>query len=168
MMKQSEAKVITLSYELRNGNHDGEIIESVKKENPVEFLFGAGKLNQKFEDNVIRLSQDDKFEFVIPSDEAYGSINEKAIVDLPKDVFLINGELADDLLEVGKVLNMQDQDGNPLRGKITEIGAEAVKMDFNHPLAGMDLHFKGQVISSREASNEEVSHGHVHSGKDGH
>jgi len=168
MMKQSETKVITLSYELRDGSHEGEIIESVKKEEPVEFLFGAGKLNQKFEDNVMGLSQNDKFEFIIPADEAYGSVNEKAIIDLPKNVFMIDGELAEDLLEVGKVLNMQDQDGNPLRGRIIDIHDETVKMDFNHPLAGKDLHFKGQVISSREASPEEVSHGHVHTGKDGH
>ncbi len=167
-MNQPEAKVITLTYELRNGGKEGEIIESVNKENPAEFLFGAGKLNQKFEENVIDLSPNDQFDFVIPSDQAYGEINDQAIVDLPKDIFLVDGELAEDLLEIGRILNMQDQDGNPLRGKIIEIGDQTVKMDFNHPLAGLDLHFKGQVIGSREALPEEVSHGHVHTGEHGH
>jgi FKBP-type peptidyl-prolyl cis-trans isomerase SlyD len=167
-MKSSEAKVIKITYELRNGNKEGEIIESVNKENPAEFLFGAGKLNQKFEENVIGLSEDDHFEFTIPSAEAYGGINEKAIVEVPKDIFIVDGKLAEDLLEVGKILNMQDQDGNPLRGKVIEIGENTIKMDFNHPLAGLDLHFKGQVLGSRDALPEEVSHGHVHTGEHGH
>ncbi len=167
-MKSAEAKVIKITYELRNGNKEGEVIESVNKENPAEFLFGAGKLNQKFEENVIGLSDDDTFEFIIPSDQAYGDINEKAIVDVPKDIFVVEGKIAEDLLEVGKILNMQDQDGNPLRGKIIEIGENTVTMDFNHPLAGLDLHFKGQVLNSREASEEEVAHGHVHTGEHGH
>lgn len=163
-----EAKVISLSYELRHGHADGEIIEVVNKDKPAEFLFGVGHLNPKFEENVGNLSENEAFEFVIPADEAYGKVDQAAIVDLPKDVFVIDGKLAEDLLVVGNIINMQDQNGNPLRGKITEIGAEKVKMDFNHPLAGLDLHFKGEVLGSREATKEEVDHGHVHTGKDGH
>ena len=163
-----EAKVISLSYELRHGHADGEIIEVVNKEKPAEFLFGTGQLNPKFEENVGNLSENETFEFVIPADEAYGKIDQAAIVDLPKDVFVVDGKLAEDLLVVGNMINMQDQNGNPLRGKITEIGTDKVKMDFNHPLAGLDLHFKGEILGSREATKEEVDHGHVHTGQDGH
>lgn len=164
----SEIKVVSLSYELRKGGPEGEIVESVESNKPVQFLVGAGRLIPRFEENVISLANDEGFEFTVKSDEAYGPVNEKAVVDLPKDIFMVDGQLAEDLLEVGKILNMQDQEGNPHRGQVKEIGEETVKMDFNHPLAGMDLHFKGKVLDSREATPEEISHGHVHTGQDGH
>lgn len=168
MTKQKDAKVITLTYELRNGSSEGQVIEVVNDENPAEFLFGAGKLVGQFEENVIGLSANDPFEFMVPSNDAYGPVDQKAIVDLPKSVFMVDGELASDILVEGNIVNMQDQDGHPLQGKILKISDEAVKMDFNHPLAGIDLHFKGQVISTRDASPEEVAHGHVHTGHHGH
>jgi FKBP-type peptidyl-prolyl cis-trans isomerase SlyD len=62
---------------------------------------------------------------------------------------------------------MQDQNGNPMDGKVVEITDETVKMDFNHPLAGEALHFKGTVVEVRAASAEELDHGHVH-GPGGH
>jgi FKBP-type peptidyl-prolyl cis-trans isomerase SlyD len=62
---------------------------------------------------------------------------------------------------------MQDQDGNPMDGRVLEIGTETVKMDFNHPLAGEELHFKGEILEVREATAEELDHGHVH-GPGGH
>lgn len=166
--KNADAKVISLTYELRDGNRDGEVIEVVDKDNPAEFLFGAGQLNAKFEEKVGALIKDETFDFIISSEEAYGPVNETAIVTLPKNIFEVDGKLATDLLVLGNFVNMQDQNGNPLRGKILEIGDDVVKMDFNHPLAGLDLHFKGQVLSSRDASPEEIAHGHVHTGKDGH
>jgi len=167
-MNQSEAKVLTLVYELRESSAEGELIEVVSKDNPVEFLFGTGHLVQKFENNVMNLSKNEKFEFVIVAEEAYGPVNQEAVVNLPKETFLIEGKLAEDLLVQGNMINMQDQSGNPLRGKVVAIGEETVKMDFNHPLAGVDLHFKGEVLGSRPATREEVDHGHVHSGNDHH
>lgn len=168
MMNQDKARVISLTYELRHGHAEGELIESVNAEKPADFLFGAGQLNPKFEENVSKLSKNEHFEFVIAADEAYGPVNNAAIVDLPKNIFVIEGTLAEDLLVIGNMINMQDQNGNPLRGKVLEISEETVKMDFNHPLAGMDLHFKGEVLNSREATSEEIDHGHVHTGEGGH
>jgi FKBP-type peptidyl-prolyl cis-trans isomerase SlyD len=62
---------------------------------------------------------------------------------------------------------MSDQDGNIMHGKIIAVSPEGIKMDFNHPLAGMDLHFTGQVVDVREATADEISHGHAH-GPGGH
>lgn len=160
-MTQSDAQVIALTYELREGGPEGDLLESVKEEQPIEFLFGAGRLNQSFEQNVRDLSEGEQFEFLIEADKAYGQVNEKALVDLPKSIFVIDGKLADDLLVEGNIINMEDQEGNPHRGKVMEIGEEKVKMDFNHPLAGMDLHFQGQVVRRREPTPEELSQGFV-------
>lgn len=164
----SQAKVISLTYVLRAGNAQGEIIETAEKNNPAQFLFGAGNLIPDFENNVGHLSQGEAFEFTIQSENAYGALNQEAVVDLPKNVFMIDGELASDMLEIGNTVPMRDQEGNPLNGKVVEVGEDTVKMDFNHPLAGMDLHFKGEVLESREATPEEVAHGHVHTGQGGH
>jgi len=160
-MTQSDPKVIALTYELREGGPEGELLESVKKDQPIEFLFGVGRLNQNFEENVKDLNEGESFEFTIKADNAYGQINEKAIVDLPKSIFVIDGKLAEDLLVEGNIINMEDQEGNPHRGKVMNVGEENVKMDFNHPLAGMDLHFKGEVIRRREPTPEEITQGFV-------
>ncbi len=160
-MTQSEAKVIALTYELREGGPEGELLEAVKKDQPIEFLFGVGRLNQSFEENVKGLNEGENFEFTINADRAYGQVNEKAIVDLPKSIFVIDGKLAEDLLVEGNIINMEDQEGNPHRGKVMDIGEDKVKMDFNHPLAGMDLHFRGEVVGRREPTPEEVTQGYV-------
>ncbi len=160
-MSQSDAKVIALTYELREGGPEGDLLESVNKEQPIEFLFGAGRLNQSFEENVKDLDEGQAFEFLIEADDAYGQVNDKAVVDLPKSIFVIDGKLAEDLLVEGNIINMEDQEGNPHRGKIMAIGDEKVKMDFNHPLAGMDLHFQGKVIRRREPTRDELNQGYV-------
>ena len=160
-MTKSEAKVIALTYELREGGPEGDVMEAVKEDQPIEFLFGIGRLNQSFENNVKDLGEGDSFDFIIKADKAYGPVNDKAVVDLPKSIFVIDGKLADDLLVEGNIINMEDKEGNPHRGKVLDIGEEKVKMDFNHPLAGMDLHFQGKVIKKREPTEEELKQGFV-------
>ncbi len=157
----SKPKVFTISYELRSGDAGGEVIEAATKEKPAEFIFGVGRLVKEFEGNIENLKEGEKFDFIIKSDNAYGQIDEKAIIDLPKSIFMIDGKLAEDLLVVDKIVPMKDQEGNPLYGRILEIADETVKMDFNHPMAGHDLHFSGEVINSRDASEEEVKQGHI-------
>lgn len=159
-------KVFTLSYELRSGSADGQVIETAGKDKPAEFLFGMGNLVKEFEENIKSLSQGDEFSFTIQADNAYGQSDEKAVIDVPKDIFVIDGKLAEELLVVGKVVPMKDKQGNPLYGTIKEIAEETVKMDFNHPLAGHDLHFSGSVVDTRDASEEEVKQGHPHRGEE--
>ena len=72
------------------------------------------------------------------------------------------------VLKAGNVLPMSDNEGNQMNGKVVSFTNESVVMDFNHPLAGQKLHFKGEVIDVRAATNDELSHGHVHSGEHGH
>ena len=71
------------------------------------------------------------------------------------------------MLAVNNILPMTDNEGNHLQGRVLEVTAEYVKMDFNHPLAGQELHFTGNILEVRDASLEEQEHGHVH-GPNGH
>ena len=165
---QADVKhVVTLSYELRQDNEQGKVIEKTKTEQPFVFLFGMGQLLPDFEQNIKGLKKGENFSFGIPSDKAYGQPNPDAIVNIDKKAFVIDGKLADDLLEVGKVIPMRDEEGHPLNGKVVAVGDTEVKMDFNHPMAGTNLHFTGEVLEVREATQGELDHGHVH-GPGGH
>ncbi len=161
-------KVISLTYELRSGSAAGEIIEIAGKDNPAEFLFGVENLVAEFEENINPLKVGDKFEFTIVAENAYGETDPNAVVNLPRNIFTVDGKEADDLLIVGNVVPMRDHNGHPLQGTILEILDESVKIDFNHPLAGHDLHFTGEILSTRAASAEEIDHKHVHTGHGGH
>jgi FKBP-type peptidyl-prolyl cis-trans isomerase SlyD len=152
-------KVVSLSYELKVND---EIVDNAVAEHPLVFIYGRGQLLPLFEEKIKGLKVGDSFEFMVPCEEGYGQVNQMAIVELPKDIFVIDGEIPADLLEVGKTLPMRDNEGNALNGVITDIKEEVVVMDFNHPLAGQDLHFNGKVEDVRDASEEELSHGHVH------
>ncbi len=155
----SKDKVVSLSYELKV---KGEVVDKAEALNPLTFLYGHGNLLPLFEDKINGLTPGENFEFMIPCNEGYGLVNEDAIVQLPKDIFIVDGELASDLLEVGRTLPMRDNEGHAMNGTIIEIADDHVTMDFNHPLAGEDLFFKGKIESIRDASEEELEHGHVH------
>lgn len=167
-MNISKDKVVSVSYSLRVNAADGEVVETVSKDKPMSFLFGNGHMIPKFEENLNGLGKGDNFKFDIESAEAYGNASDDAIVDLPKNIFEVEGKIQDDLLFVNNVIPMQDQNGNILNGLVLEVGNESVKMDFNHPLAGDDLYFEGEVVGVREATPEEIEHGHVHDGSEDH
>lgn len=160
-------KVVSLTYELKLANNSKETVEKVNENNPLQFLLGHGNLLPKFESNLTGLKVGDAFDFVLSSEEAYGNVSSEAIVDLPKTVFMVDGQLDDNLLALGNVVPMMDQSGNRFNGTVKELTAENVKMDFNHPLAGEALHFKGEVVGVREATDEELEHGHIHQGHGG-
>ena len=108
------------------------------------------------------LSVGDTYDFHLVAEDAYGNIDDAAIAELPLDMF---GEM--EKPEIGAILPLQDDEGNQFSAKVKVISDLAVTVDLNHPMAGQDLHFIGKVISAREATSEELSHGHAH-GADGH
>ncbi len=162
MMIAEKNNVVSIIYELRNGSGEGEIVEALNNGNPLTFLFGTGGLLPKFEENLTGLTTGDHFEFLLQSVDAYGPVIESAVVDVPKSVFVIDGEIDENLLQIGTTVPMMDAEGRRLNGKVIAVEGDAVKMDFNHPMAGNDLHFKGQVTDVRRATEEEMTHGHVH------
>jgi len=152
-MKIGTNKVVSLSYTLVV---DGDVMETVNADKPMDFIFGTGYLLPKFEENILNKEVGDSFEFVLSPSEGYGEMNSDAIIELPKDMFMIDGKIEDGLLTVGNVLPMQDSDGNRLQGTIDEVKDDVVVMNFNHPLAGAELNFKGTVVAVREATQQEI------------
>ena len=120
-----------------------------------------------FEDNLAGLSVGDTFAFGIEAAQAYGVYDETALVEVPKQIFEQDDKIPDGLLEIGNVLPLQDQEGNRMQGMVAWVGLDNVKLDFNHPMAGVDLFFTGHVEEVRDAEPSELEHGHVH-GAGGH
>lgn len=167
-MSETKSKVISLDYNLFEDSPEGDLIESTKGKQPLVFLSGVGQMIPDFEDIVAKLAKGDSFSFAIDAEKAYGVRTTEAIMDLPMDIFLQDGKLAEGVA-VGNVLPLQDQHGHVHPSTVLEINEEdkTVKVDGNHPLAGQDLHFTGSVIDVRDATEEELEHGHVH-GPGGH
>lgn len=155
-MKIGEKTFVSLSYELKV---DGEVVETVTAESPLQFVYGAGYLLPAFETHLTGKSKGDKFAFQLDADSAYGNYMPEAIVELPKEVFMIDGKVEDGLLEVGNVLPMSDNQGNRMQGVVKEVGADTVTMDFNHPMAGKELNFSGTVVDVREATDADMMMG---------
>lgn len=163
----SAKKVVAVSYELREDNAAGPVVEKTAADSPLVFLYGIGSMIPDFEKNLAGLKVGDTFAFGIQSENAYGKYDQQAVVDLPIQTFYVEGKLDTDILFLGNIVPMQTNDGRMMRGKVIAITADSVKMDFNHPMADKNLYFTGAVETVREASPEELAHGHVH-GPGGH
>lgn len=166
-MQITKNTVVSISYILKRDDAKGEVIEETKAGDPLVFLFGNGQMLPKFEEHLSTLKTGDDFEFTLARDDAYGDLDQDAIIDLDKSIFEVEGKLDSEMLAIGNVIPMRDDQGHMLQGIVVSVGDDLVRMDFNHPMAGNVLHFKGNVIEVREASAEELSHGHAH-GAGGH
>ncbi len=166
-MKAGNNKVVTMTYTLHLNDEQGEIIQKVDKNQPFTQILGIGALLPVFERNLTGLEANDNFAFGLSPEEGYGNPSDEAILKLEKKIFEIDGKIDPEMVAVGKTITMQDNNGNPLDGKVLSVEKDNVIMDFNHPLAGQSLYFTGTILDVREASEEELSHGHVH-GAGGH
>jgi FKBP-type peptidyl-prolyl cis-trans isomerase SlyD len=155
-MKIEQNKVVSLSYKLEA---DGDVIEIVTNEKPMQFMYGAGYLLPKFEAQINDMSVGDKFDFTLQAADAYGEIDEEAIIPVPKNAFEVEGKFDDQYVKIGESIPMQDQEGNRLYGVVEEITETEVTMNFNHPLAGNSLHFTGEIVDVREATPEDLAGG---------
>lgn len=155
-MNITKDKMVSVIYELKYDDTDAQLIEKVEKDNPLTFMFGTGKMLEHFENNLSGLNSGDAFDFKLKSDNAYGPVTEQAVVEVPLTAFEADGKVDENLVKVGNTIPMMDSYGNKLHGIVLEISDSNVKMDFNHPLAGEDLHFKGEIIEVRDAKPEEL------------
>jgi FKBP-type peptidyl-prolyl cis-trans isomerase SlyD len=163
-MKITNNSVVALVYELQTKHQDDEweLVENVGQDDPMYFIQGMSGLPESFEQKMEGLSAGDAFDFVIEAEDGYGEFDQEAVVELPMDIFKVEGELQEDLLQVGMQIPFNNEDGNQMVGQVVEVGTDYVLIDFNHPLAGRQMHFTGTVVKVRMASADEIDHGHVH------
>jgi FKBP-type peptidyl-prolyl cis-trans isomerase SlyD len=150
----SKDVVAGFSYVLKNA--EGEILDQSEK--PLEYLHGHKNIIPGLEKELEGLSIGDSKEVKVLPEHGYGIIHDDLIVAFPK------GNFPPDLsLKVGMELETDTEEG-PMVFIVREIRENDVLMDGNHPLAGETLHFAVTIKVIREATKEELDHGHVHSG----
>ncbi|MDR3061456.1 MAG: FKBP-type peptidyl-prolyl cis-trans isomerase [Dysgonamonadaceae bacterium] len=157
-MKISNNKFVSLCYDLNVGEgNERELMEKATEEQPLSFIYGMGMMLDSFEKNIYGLETGNKFSFILKPEEAYGEYEEGRVVELPKNIFEIDGKFDNERVSEGQMLPMIDSDGNQLMGAVLEISDNTVLMDFNHPLAGEILHFEGEILDVHEPTNEEIA-----------
>lgn len=163
-MKAEKNKVVSVAYELHvdDGENGKEWMETVPKDQPFLFLFGAGNTLPALEEAMLGKESGDTFEVFIDFESGYGDYDESRKVIVPKSAFKEEGKKNKNILKVGNVIPMKDDQGNQMRGEVLKVDYKGVHMDFNSPLAGLDLYFKGEIVSVRDAEPEEIDHGHAH------
>ncbi len=155
-LKVQEGFVVSINYTL---HVDGELIDSSQGNEPLEFLQGAGNIIPGLEDELYGMKIGENKKVTVAPEDGYGELDEEAFVEVPKDQFP-----SDIPLEEGVELQVQGEDGEPMMARIDEVGEDVVTLDFNHPLAGKELAFDVTIVALREATEEEMEHGHSHSG----
>ncbi|MFM1931473.1 MAG: hypothetical protein RL226_776 [Bacteroidota bacterium] len=151
-MKIEKGTLVVLDYSLYENGPDGELIEETSAEEPFEFIYGHEEMLPKFEAAILGKAAGEQFSVAIAAEEAYGLEDPEAIVEFEKSMFMVDGELDDELFEEGEYIPMEDEEGNEVLGIVTEVGLNHVTLDFNHPLAGIDLYFDGEIKEVRQAT----------------
>ena len=155
-MKIGTNKVVEFTYELEV---DGNIVDRTTKERPLDYIHGTGSLLPKLEEHIEGMEAGATFDVTLAPADAYGEVEPEKIIDLPKSAFEVNGEVREDLLVPGNTIPMLNRAGAVIPGVVLEVTTETVKMDLNHQMAGKTLHFTGEIVSVREATEKELTEG---------
>lgn len=165
-MQITENSVVGLMYELSISREEEETeaisVEVRDQEDPFYFLYGNSGLPEKFEEYLKGKTKGESFNFRLEVDEAYGEADDELIMNVPKDQLSEDRGFTPDMLEEGNFLPLVDEQGYSMQAKVVKVFGDEILLDFNHPLVGFALHFVGEVLEVREASEEEIAHGHVH------
>jgi FKBP-type peptidyl-prolyl cis-trans isomerase SlyD len=153
-MNIENRKVVTFHYTL--SDEQGEQLESSREGDPMTYLHGTGNIIPGLEKAMAGKAAGDRFEVTVEPAEAYGERNESAIQRIPAKHFKQAGRL-----KPGQVVVMQTKQG-PRQLTVVKVGRFNVDVDTNHPMAGLSLTFDVEVTDVRDATDEEVSHKHVH------
>ena len=158
MDTENQNKYISVMYKLYTDGQDGkaELIEETAEGDPFIFVSALGMTLDAFEAQIVPLKEGEEFDFTLVPNDAYGDYDEAGKQALPRNVFEINGKLDSRFIFEGAVVPLTSGDGARFNGTIVEIGEEKITVDLNHPLAGKSLNFKGNVVETREATNDEI------------
>jgi FKBP-type peptidyl-prolyl cis-trans isomerase SlyD len=146
--------VVSMEYTLRV---DNEVIDSSIGQEPLEFLAGHGNIISGLEREMIGMKVGDSKDVIVTPADGYGEYDEEAFMDVPR------AEFPQDMpVEEGLELTVRDDSGQARYARVDGVEDQTVRLNFNHPLAGDELHFNVKVVGLRAPTEEELDHGHVH------
>ena len=155
-MKIEKNVVASLAYKVML--EDGVVVDQSTSEAPLDYLHGHNNLITGLEKELEGKVAGDKFSVTVAPEDAYGDHNDALVQRVPADVFQ-----GVDQIEVGMRF-LADTDQGPIPVEVTEVDGDEVVVDGNHMLAGQTLTFEVEVMATREATAEEIEHGHIHQG----
>lgn len=145
--------IVELSYTLRNS--DQQVMEQMSEQWPLKFYCGSGAMLPDFEAQLYGLAEGSRFEFMLLTENAYGHINPKMIQEIPLNQIPDSEDFPNRVYERGDQLQFADRQGARV-GRVVEVLENAIVVDFNHSLAGCDLHFSGRVLQVRKPRKDEA------------
>lgn len=151
-------KYVELGYDLYAVTPEGEtLVHQTDLEDPEKIIFGVTRgMIRPLEEAIEGLEKGGKFDLVVKADEAFGPYDPEQIATLDKEIFMVDDKFDSEVIKPGAVLPMMTADGYKINGVVLEVTDKDVKMDFNHPLAGKDVRFKGEILAVRDATPEEL------------
>ncbi len=151
-----DGQVVSMEYTLWV---DGKVLDSSDGVGPLEFLVGYGNIISGLETEMTGMKIGDSKEVTVAPADGYGEYDDAAFMDVPRKDFPADMEV-----EEGLELNVSDDEGHARYARVESMDKDAVRLNFNHPLAGAELKFKVKVVALRAPTEEELEHGHVHEG----
>ncbi len=146
--------VVSMDYELKVGD---TIVDYSEEGDPIIFLQGHGNIIPGLEKAIQGMKVGESKNVLVKAAEGYGEFDPENFTEVPKS------EFPEDIpQEIGTEIGVNDENGEELTAYIEEVDLEKITLNFNHPLAGKDLEFQIKVVNIREATAEELEHGHIH------
>jgi len=161
-MQIAKNKVVSIDYTLTDAG--GEVLDSSAGKEPLSYIHGTGSLIPGLENQLEGKSAGDELKLSVPPESGYGERDEALMATLQREQLKSLGNLQE-----GLMFSMENEQGERIF-TVVKLEGETVTVDGNHPLAGLTLNFEVTVRDVRDASEEELTHGHVHDGshEDGH
>ena len=153
--KVTDGQVVSMEYTLRV---DGKVVDSSTSGDPLEYLHGAANIIPGLEREVDGMSIGESKTVIVSAADGYGEMDEEAFIEAPVSEFP-----KDMPLNPGVEMELTGPEGHPMYA-VERVEGETVVLNMNHPLAGAELHFDVKVIGMRDATEEEMDHGHAHGG----
>lgn len=160
-MQIARDTVAAIDYKLTDS--DGQVLDTSEGREPLSYLHGAGNLIPGLETALEGQTEGDSLTVTVQPEEAYGERDERLVQQVPMAAF--EGV---EQVEAGMRFQATDEQGQGRVVTVTEVDGDQVTVDANHPLAGQPLNFEVSVVEVRAATDEEIEHGHVHTGEDDH
>lgn len=159
MEKIEPGKYVEMVYDLFRVDPDGTetLVHQSDPEDPEKIVFGVTRgMILPLERAIEGLEKDAAFDVTVKADEAFGQHDPEQVAELERDIFIVDGKFDEDMIRPGAMVPMMTADGFRINGLVTEVTPEKVVMDFNHPLAGKDVRFRGRITEIHDATPEEL------------